>query len=469
MRRVIGAELRDSWSAWLGVSLGFVMTGFSLALAALVLHSAVAAAGVVPENALSAYSFISGTNLVLATVVGLSVVGSSTSLVVDSRRGALARLALAGAAPGTVVGTVLSQLAAVAVASALVADLLAVAALRPALHYLLIERAADGGGIAVPPVAQPGTLVVVNLAWLLVVLLGGWRQARRASRIPPVEALRQAQGSETVRRRGVGRWFRAGFAGLLLIGMFAVVPVLAANRDSETFTQIMQLNLLGLVVVGWLLAELMPVIVRPLTAFWTAAIPASVSPSWWVARATVLARAERLARSTTPVMFTIGLGFGVLGLPATYNAIFAAAGFDVQLEHVGADTFLVNLGLALGIALCGSVGSLFMMSKQRDAELALLGIAGATPAQRNSAAVLEAVIVTGTAAVLGLVMVGFSFAYLAYATPATGLPFALDVPLLPFAVALLVTGGITVAATALPTLAARRLPEPRVVARLIAE
>lgn len=469
MRRVIAAELRDSWSAWLGVCLGFVMTGFGLTLAALVVQSSLGARELIPEMESDAYTIIGGSNLLLCVVVGLSVVGAATSLVLDSRRGAVARLGLAGATPGGVVGSQLCQLAAVAVASAVVADLLAIATLRPALDYLQAERGADSAGIAVPAVVEPATLVAVNLLWVAVVLVGGLRQARRASRIPPVEALRQSQGAEPTRTRSVARWVRVVLALLIVLGMFAIVPVLAANRGRETFTQIMQLNLFGLVVVGWLLAELMPSVVRPLTAAWTGLLPATVAPQWWLARATVLARAQRLTRSVTPVMFTCGLAFGVLGLPATYNAIFAANGVDVELEHVGAETFLVNLGMPLAIAMCGSVGSLFMMSKQRTAELALLGIAGATPGQRTRVATAEAVIVTGTAALLGLVMVGVSFAHLAYATPAAGFGFALAVPVLPFLVALLVTGGITIATTVGPTLAGRRLPEPRVIARLVAE
>lgn len=470
MPTVIAAELRDSWSAWLGVCLGFVMTGFGLTLSALVVQSALGARELIPELESSAYAIIGGSNLVLCTVVGLSVVAASTSLVVESRRGAVARLALAGATPGGVVASIVSQLTVVAVASALIGDVLAVAALRPALDYLQAERGAESAGIAVPGVIEPVTLVAVNLMWVLIVCGGGLREVRRASLIPPVEALRQAQGGgSVVHRRDLGRGLRAVLALLLVVAMFAVVPVLAASRNSETFTQIMQMNLFGLVVVGWFFAELMGVIVRPLTAVWTRLVPPTTSPSWWIARATVLARAERLARSVTPVMFSIGLAFGVLGLPATYNAIFAAAGIDVVLEHVGAETFLVNLGLALGISLCGSVGSLFMMSKQREAELALLGIAGATPRQRTAAATLEAVMVTGTAAILGLTMVSVSFAHLAYATPAAGFPFALHVPVLPFVVALVVTGGITVLATVVPTLRTQHLPEPKVIARLIAE
>lgn len=471
MRRVIAAELRDSWPAWVGVSLGFVMTGFAMALAALVLHSGVAASGtVLPELDAQTYSAQGGINLVLATLVGFNVVGASTALVVDSRRGALARLALVGATPHEVVRAVLSQLAVVAFVSAIVGDVLAVLVLRPALAFLLAERGSDSSGIMAPPVVEPGTLVAVNLAWLLVVLIGGYQQARRASRIPPVEALRQSQGSDAA-RSGVrpSAWFRAALALLFLIGMFVMVPALAANRDSETFTQIMQTNMFGLAVVGWLFSELMPLIVRPLTSLWTGLVPASVSPTWSIARATVLARAERLSRSVSPVMFTIGLAFGIIGLPTTYNAIFAASGFDVTLEHVGAETFLALMGLALAIALCGSVGSLLMMSKQREAELALLGIAGGTGAQRVRVATFEAVMITGTAAILGILMVVVSLTHLAWATPQAGLQFALGVPLVPLLVALLVCGAVTIVATVVPTLRSVQLPEPKVIARLIAE
>ena len=469
MRRIVLAELRDSWPAWLGVSVGFVTTGFGLALSALVLWSGFVASGTtLPEQEAFTYAFQGGLNLVLCLVVGLSVVSAGTGLVIDSRRGAVARLALTGATPAQVVGTVLNQLTVVALASAVIGDVLAAFALEPTLVYLMRERGVDSIGVPAPPVIDLGVLFLVDAAWVLVVLLGGLRQARRGSRIPPVEALRQAQGLAGRRPRAVGRWIRAVVAMLLTAAMFAAVPVLAADRNKETFSQIMQLNLLTLVLAGWLLSQLVPLLVRPLTAAWTRLVPTR-DPSWLMARATVLAKADRLAGSVTPVMFTTGLTFGLLGLPATYNACFAASGFGVTLEHVSPATFTVFLGPALAIAMAGSVGSLFMMSKQRDAELALLGIAGATPAQRTAAATLEAVIVTVTAAILGLVMVAVAFAHLAYGTPAAGLVFALSVPVLPFLVAMLVTGAITAAATVLPTQRSLGLPEPKVVARLVAE
>ncbi|WP_394276290.1 FtsX-like permease family protein [Luteococcus sp.] len=469
MYTIVRSELRSSWSAWLGVALGFVMTSFALALSAMVLQSALVARGTtVPLMEADAYAYNGGINLVLCLVVGLSVVASSTELVVQSRRGAVARLALAGATPVGIVSTVVSQLTAVALASAVVGDLLAIAALRPALAYLQHERGQESAGRAAPAVVDARTLLAVGAAWVLVSVLGGLAQARRASRIPPVEALRVAQAADdSGRRMGLGRWLRAVLA-LVVTGLcWAMVPILTAHPDRETFTQIMQMNLLGLCVTGWFLAELSPVLVGPVTQLWTRHMPAG--PAWQLGRATVLAKAARLTRSVVPVMFTVGLAFGVLGLPATYNAIFRASGYGVELGHVGAATFLVNLGLPLAVAMCGSIGSLFMMSRQRDAELALLGISGATGQQRTAVATFEALIVAGTATILGLVMALSAFVYLAYGATSTGLTFSLALPLASMLEAVLLTALVTAAATVLPTLGALRIPEPKVIARLVAE
>ncbi|MFT3971092.1 MAG: hypothetical protein QM695_12650 [Micropruina sp.] len=133
------------------------------------------------------------------------------------------------------------------------------------------------------------------------------------------------------------------------------------------------------------------------------------------------------------------------------------------------DTFVLQFGLPLVIAFAGSVGSLLMMGKQRDAELALAGIAGATPAQRVAIPTLEAVIVTVTGALLSAVVIVPSLIFQAYSLNAAGLTYTLTMSV-PLVLAALLGGVvITGLATVVPTLSAQRLPEPRVVARLVAE
>ena len=104
------------------------------------------------------------------------------------------------------------------------------------------------------------------------------------------------------------------------------------------------------------------------------------------------------------------------------------------------------LGLALAVAMAGGLGSLFMMSRQRDAELAMLGIIGATPGERTRTALLEAVMITVTAALLGVVMLAAAYAHLALGVSALGMQWAAAVPAGPFLATVAVTGGITAAA-----------------------
>lgn len=135
----------------------------------------------------------------------------------------------------------------------------------------------------------------------------------------------------------------------------------------------------------------------------------------------------------------------------------------------GLDSFVTLFGLPLLVAFLGGVGSLIMMSRQRDAELALTGIAGATPAQRVSITLMEALILTGTSAILAAFVIVPSYAFQAWAFTAIGETW---VPVFSFtsAMAALVGGFVLNAATTvLPTLPALRLPEQRVIARLVAE
>lgn len=101
MRTLIIAELKGAWSSWFAVLISFVATSFALVLALLVIGSmeATIATGIVPALNVPALQFVPGWNLGLAVVGTLSVIGAVTGLVVQARRGALARLSLAGATP----------------------------------------------------------------------------------------------------------------------------------------------------------------------------------------------------------------------------------------------------------------------------------------------------------------------------------------------------------------------------------
>ncbi len=469
MRQLHLAELRESWSAWLGVGIAFVVINFSLALSALAELSGLRAvlSGTLERYDSAAIAINPAQNLLFCAVIGAIVIGTSTSLVIDSRRGSLARLALSGATPGQVVSTVMSQLVVVSVVCSLVGDVAAYAALEPVLRFLTFERGDQT--IPVPPAiyaAWPS--VAANLLAVGIALLGGWKQARRASRIPPVEALRQASGAGSDDTMTARRWLGAALCLMVIVGAYAAIPALTAHRTKETVSNLIQISLALLIVTAALLSLLAPLLVGPLTAAWTRLVP-SFDPSWDLVRSTAVVKAARLTKSVVPVMVAIGLLFGAQAIVDTLQSSLLAAGYDIQLSSAGPATMVTMLGLPLLIALAGGVGSLIMMSKQRDAELALSGVIGTTPAQRVAMPIMEGTIIAVTGTILALVMSAVAIGFMAVGFPAAQFSFALSPSWSMLAVAFAAALAVTVAATVLPTLGSLRQPEPRVIARLVAE
>lgn len=463
--RMAIADLRDSWSAWAAVSLTFLVTSGAVGLSALVLNSASSATGM-DEDYQVILLFEGYTNILFCSLVALMVVSSSTSLVVASRRGAIARLLLAGAAPGQVIRMLLVQLGVVTVACSVVGNAVALASQGAVLRVL----AADRGYSAPEAVASPWVLLVSSVYCAAVAMVGGVLEARRATAIPPVEALRNSAGAAPApasRQSLVLRW--TGFTMCCLVIAAAVLTFrfVAPELGVDAFDTIFQTALASLVLFGLALSLVAGSLVGPVTRAWTRVIPLP-GPSWHLARHMVAARADRLVRSVVPAMISVGLVFGMMSMADSINVTFILNDFGYQLDGASLISVFSLLGLSIAIALAGSVGNLMMMTRQRDAELALDSVVGATPGQQLALPALEATIVTGTAGLLGLAMAGVSIAVLGY-----GMPYVLDASavsmpwgtLLGILLALWV---ITLAATVLPSLPSLRRPAPRVIARLIA-
>lgn len=460
------ADLRESWVTWLGVSLAFIVTNGVLAMCMLFGHSVTTAveAGGVTGDDIAAVEMMPTVNMVMSGLVALAVIGASTALVVSARRPALARLLLAGASPGQVVRFLGVQLIVVSASSALIGDALAVAATPSALEMVMTDR----GISAIPMTVSIGAMLVANAACIALAVLGGLRQARAASRIPPVTALREATAAAPA-REGWGTRVRriAMFVVVLaiVVTFFIGYRTMAPELGTDALSQLMQGAAMLIPVVGLGLASILPWLVGPATRLWTAAIPGG--PSWHLARHTVMAKADRMVRSILPVMFTTGLLFGMLLVTDTALAAFRQMGRGENISGATPTTLVTLIGLPLVVAVAGSVGNLIMMSGQRSAELALDGVVGATPRQQILVPVFEALILTVTACVLGLVMAATGAAFLASGL-ALSIPGAtISWPWGMLAASALVCLAVTMLATVVPVLRSLREPAPRVIARLV--
>lgn len=469
MLKVHLAELRDSWSAWAGVSLTFIAVNWAVVLQVIIGYSGIVMGAAGKLNTMATSSYVTNLLLVgmLCVLTAVPVISASTSLVVNSRRGSLARLALVGAAPAQVRGTVVGQLAIVSLVCGLVGDALAIGAATPWMRLTDYQARDEDFWVSIDPVISWWPILAANLAIAVVCVVAGAKQATRASTIPPIEALRQSQAPvPDVRLRGGSRVV----IGLLVVAMIGSVAAARYIATLGTVSVIGHLVILGffqLFFWAGLLSVIAPVLVAPVTRLWTR-VPVP-SATWHLARATVSARADRLYKSVIPVMFAFAIGVGVLVYVDSALASLKVSEAFMELTMPGLDSIVLLFGPSFVIAFSAGVGSLLMMSRQRDAELALTGIVGGTPAQRVAIPLAEAFMITVSAFLLSLIVIVPTLLFEWFVFSIVGASFVLDVsPVVP--VGFFVGGfALTALSTVLPTLPAQRHPEPRVISRLVAE
>lgn len=471
MRAIIVAELRAAWSSWLAVLLAFVTASFAVLLS-LIGFSAVeqvVALGELDEDAVLSLRFLPSWNLTLSLLAGLSVIAAVTGLVVQARRGALARLALAGATPGQVSRILLAQVAVVSALGAVVGGTLALVLVRPVLGSELRDRGLDPDTAAElvsrvrpdVPMALLGALGFIGWA-----VLSARGQAKIASRLSPVEALRTVPGA-AVRRRRAGRWVAAGLLALLVIGMAAMAVRMAPQLGVDGSSAVLQTAVLCMLLTGSVLSLSAPLTVGLLTRAWTALVPSRSAP-WVLARTGVIAKGERLARTVTPIMFAIGILVGLGALAGSTTAFLESIGHE-GLDQAGVVSLLLLVALVLLISTGGGVSVVLMMSRQREAELALIGVTGASMAQQVLTVVLEGVIITVTAVLLGSLMSAVGLGVFVAGLGALGIAAPVVIPWGVLAGTAVVFAVITIASTTLPVLGSLRRPARRVVAQLAAE
>lgn len=250
-----------------------------------------------------------------------------------------------------------------------------------------------------------------------------------------------------------------------VVGMFAWVALALKELGEDLASQVGQMAFIAIPLTGLAITAVLPWVAGPVTRLRTVALPVR-SASWHLARHTVLAKRDRLVRSIVPVMFAVGLVFGLMAVGQTFINVAVAVGVG-GLEGSSATSLLTLMGLPLAIAVAGAVGNLVMMSRQRSAEVALGGVIGATPRQQVLVPAFEALIITLTASILGLVMavVGTSLMTYTLGLVLPGVELGLPWGLLAASFGLCLV--VVTAATVIPVLRSLRQPAPKVIATLV--
>ena len=241
----------------------------------------------------------------MALLVGAFIIADTFALLAAQRSREYALLRATGATRGQVLRSALAEAAAVgsvASAAGLAIGGVASMALRSVISLLGGTLPAAGLGLS------PAGAAAGMLAGIAVTIVSALRPARRASAVPPVQALRES-AADGPPRRAQASILLAGSAGLLAAG--SAVPagpgVALAAAGS-----------LGLVVSL--------VIAAPMIAGWAGRMvgAATSSPAAQLARHTTTARATRTAAATA--ILTVGLAASAAVSVITASATAAVAG-----------------------------------------------------------------------------------------------------------------------------------------------
>lgn len=249
---------------------------------------------------------------VLAGFVSIFVVASTFVFAVAQRRREFGLLRAVGATPRQLRAMMYAEALAVGAVAAGVGALLG-AACAPAFGSLLIEAGFQPAGFRVrftpwPPAAAFGV-------GLVVALLGVWSASRRAGRVRPLEALREA----TVDRRPMtrSRWIggvAATTGGLLLTVVLSGAE--AADIVSRALYAAMALTL-GLTLLA-------PVLIPPLTYALTWPLDRLRGATGMLVRRNALTAVRRTASTSAPMLLTVGFAVLIAGSVATSAGAYAS-------------------------------------------------------------------------------------------------------------------------------------------------
>ncbi|GAA4232928.1 hypothetical protein GCM10022254_34160 [Actinomadura meridiana] len=257
---------------------------------------------------------LAGTKIMLGTAGGICgfvavfVVASTFALAVVQRRRELALLRAMGATPRQVRRMLSGEAFAVGVIGSTLGCAIGPAC-APVLGGWLVDQRLAPASYTVPTTAWP--LAVAFATGLTVALLGAGAAARRAGRIRPAEALRDA-ALET-RAMTVGRWVLG--VGGMLAGLWMLASVLGDPGGATTRKQYIPVTML--LIVG--VAMLAPIVVSPVARL--VAWPLGLLPGAgaMVVRENALTAARRTASTAAPVLVTVGLALSLLGATASVD------------------------------------------------------------------------------------------------------------------------------------------------------
>jgi putative ABC transport system permease protein len=269
-----------------------------------------------------------GTTSGLAGFVSVFVVAGTFAYAVAARRREFGLLRTAGATPRQVRRLILSEALVVGALAGLTGDALGVAVAPAFAHWL------GRSGFAPPDFTAHVIFWPLAAAFgvgLLVAFAGAALAARRAGRVRPAEALREAATDRHTMT--LSRWL----VGLAAAGGSVPLIAVMAHAHSADATALILVVAMLLIVACAMFA---PLLIPPLVWLLTAPLSRSAGATGMLARRNAIAAVRRTAATAAPILVTVGIAGSTLAGFAT----LAGAQRDAARQRVTATALIVPAG-----------------------------------------------------------------------------------------------------------------------------
>lgn len=271
---------------------------------------------------------------VIALVVGAFIIYNTFSIVLAQRSRELALLRAVGATRRQVMTSVLGEAVLVGLVASAIGMVLGVFAsmgLKGLLAALGFDLPATG------LVITGGTVLTAMATGTIITIVAALLPARRASRIPPIAAMRDVAVDSSGRSR-----LRLAIGLLVLVAGAANIAMGLAQGGEEAFGAVglgALLVFVGITVLG-------PVIARPLARLLASPLPRLRGITGTIARENASRNPKRTASTAAALM----IGVGLVG----FIALFAASA-SASLDEIIDDNFTGDLVVDSGQFFTGGV------------------------------------------------------------------------------------------------------------------
>ena len=265
------------------------------------------------------FSFFSTMLLIFAGIalfVGWFIISNTFNILVAQRTRELALLRALGASRGQVMFSVLLEALIIGLVSAILGFIGGVALAKGAFVLL------DALGFGLPQASLVVTPIIAAyavIAGLVITAIAAIGPAVRATRVPPMAALREVSIDRTGRS-----WFRLGFGILFLVlGIVMVLPAFAADPTSSVIPGVG----LGLLLIIVAVLVLGPIIATPVARVVGSPLPRIKGITGTLARQNAMRSPRRTASTASALIIGVAL--------VSFITVFASSAQKSVNEAIG--------------------------------------------------------------------------------------------------------------------------------------